>query len=41
MCLWLDVACLATFLISLAVVRTTPRLSVSGILHPNRLNESL
>ncbi len=41
MFLWLDVACLATFLISLAVVRTTPRPSVSGIIHPNRLNESL
>jgi len=41
MFLWLDVACLATFLISLAVVRTTPLPSVAGIIHPNRLNESL
>ena len=41
MFLWLDVACLATFLISLAAVKTTPLLSVSGIIHPNRLNESL
>jgi hypothetical protein len=41
MFLWLDVACLATFLISLAAVRTTPLRSVSGIIHPNRLNESL
>jgi hypothetical protein len=41
MFLWLDVACLATFLISLAAVKTTPRLSVSGIIRPNRLNESL
>jgi hypothetical protein len=39
--LWLDVACLVTFLISLAAVKTTPRLSVSGIIRPNRLNESL
>jgi hypothetical protein len=41
MFLWLDIACLATFLISLATVKATPRLSVSGIIHPNRLNESL
>jgi hypothetical protein len=41
MFLWLNVACLATFFISLAAVKTTPRLSVAGIIHPHRLSESL
>ncbi len=39
--LGLDLACVATFSISLVMLRTTPRLSVSGIINPHRRIESL
>ena len=38
---WLYAASMATFLISMAAVRSTPLLSVSGIIRPNRQYESL
>jgi hypothetical protein len=41
MFLWLDLACVATFALSLAVLKTKPVLSVQGIIHPHRRSESL
>jgi hypothetical protein len=41
MFLWLDLACVATFALSLAVVKTKPLLSIQGIIHPHRRTESL
>jgi hypothetical protein len=39
--LGLDLACIMAFAMSLAMLRSTPRLSVSGIIHPTRRIESL
>lgn len=41
MFLWLDLACVATFALSLAVLKTKPLLSIGGIIHPHRRSESL
>jgi hypothetical protein len=41
MLLWLDLACLATFAFSLAVLKSKPLLSTQGIIHPHRQTESL
>ncbi len=41
MSLWLDLACVATFALSLTAVKTMPLLSVAGIIHPHRRIESL
>jgi hypothetical protein len=41
MFLWLDLACVATFALSLAVLKTRPLLSMSGIIHPHQGSESL
>jgi len=38
---WLDLSCIMTFAISLAAVRSEPRLSISGIIAPHRRIESL
>jgi hypothetical protein len=38
---WLDLACIMTFAISLAALRSRPRLSISGIISPHRQIESL
>jgi hypothetical protein len=39
--LWLDVVCLAMFAISLSVLKSTPIISVAGIINPGRRIESL
>ena len=39
--LWLDLACVATFALSLAVLKTKPRLSIAGIINPQQRVESL
>ena len=39
--LWLDLACVATFALSLAALKTKPRLSISGIINPLQRIESL
>jgi hypothetical protein len=39
--LWLDLACLATFALSLAALKTKPRLSIAGIINPHQRIESL
>jgi hypothetical protein len=39
--LWLDLTCLAAFAFSLAGLKTQPRLSITGIIHPGRRSESL
>jgi len=39
--LWLDVACVATFAISVAALKTRPRLSIAGIINPQQRSESL
>jgi hypothetical protein len=41
MFLWLDLACVSTFALSLALLKTKPPLSIQGIIHPNRQSESL
>ena len=41
MFLWLDLACLTTFLVSLAALKAKPLLSIQGIIHPHRRIESL
>ena len=41
MFLWLDLACAATFALSLAALKTRPLLSMQGIIHPHRQTESL
>lgn len=41
MFLWLDLACLATFAISLQALKAKPLLSIGGIIRPPRLPESL
>jgi uncharacterized membrane protein YccC len=41
MFLWLDLACVATFAASLAVLKMKPLLSTEGIIHPHRQTESL
>jgi len=41
MFLLLDLACVATFALSLAALKTKPLLSVQGIIHPHRRSESL
>jgi hypothetical protein len=41
MFLWLDLACVATFAVSLAVLKTKPLLSTQGIIRPHRQTESL
>jgi len=41
MFLWLDLACAATFALSLAALKTKPLLSIQGIIHPHRRIESL
>ena len=37
----LDLACVATFLLSLTALKAGPRLSIQGIIHPHRRIESL
>jgi len=39
--LWLDALCLMMFLFSLALLRTSPRLSVASIIDPGPRNQSL
>lgn len=39
--LWLDLACVATFAISLAALKTKPLLSIAGIINPQQRSESL
>jgi Sec-independent protein secretion pathway component TatC len=39
--LWLDAVCLAMFLFSLALLKTSPRLSVASIVDPGPRNQSL
>ena len=41
MFLWLDLACVATFALSLAALKARPLLSMQGIIHPHRQTESL
>jgi hypothetical protein len=41
MSVWLDLACVATFALSLAVLKTKPLLSIQGIIHPHRQSQSL
>jgi len=41
MFLWLDLACVAIFALSLAALKTRPLLSIQGIIHPSRQTESL
>jgi len=41
MFLWLDLACVATFALSLAALKAKPLLSMPGIIHTNRQSESL
>jgi hypothetical protein len=38
---WIDLACLATFALSLAALKSEPVLSMQGIIHPHRRTESL
>jgi len=39
--LWLDLVCLAAFLVSLAALKTKPLLSIPGIINPSRPSQSL
>ena len=39
--LWLDLACVATFALSLAALKAKPRLSIAGIINPLHRSESL
>lgn len=41
MFLWLDLACVATFAVSLAALKTKPLLSVAGIMNPQQGSEAL
>lgn len=41
MFLWLGLACVATFAVSLAALKTKPLLSIGGIINPHQRSESL